>query len=349
MIGHSSLTVFKIAVANLVIALLLFTVIEGVLRLRGHRPYSLEETRPTILVTPGGKFFQKDVLLGYRHLPGHFNIELQDGFSFQAMHDSTTLRVTAPLDMAETSGKPEIWLFGCSFTYGWSVSDEQTFPWILQQKYPQFKFVNFGVNGYGTIHTYLGLKTALSEYRKPSLIIVNHADFHMERNTFSFQRRKSVIRWNFLGKLNQPYVKSTKGDSLEIMYSEPEYSPWKLSTIFCSVHRLQDMVENIIDRKDLGIEATTVLLKRSITLSRENDVDVIITNVGSDTAFVSSLCKEMDVPFVDISVDREDARFNNRPYDSHPNALAHKVYAAKLDSFFVSNNILGNILRIRKE
>jgi hypothetical protein len=119
---------------------------EIVLRVAGYKPWQIENV--DVAVEPKGNFFTKDAELGYKHLPGKFKVTLNGNYSFKATHLNNSLRVTHPLNTYnQSSKKPEIWIFGCSFTYGWSLNDSETYPWLMQEKLPNYEIVNFGVNG----------------------------------------------------------------------------------------------------------------------------------------------------------------------------------------------------------
>src|SRR5262245_33331422 len=109
---------------------------EGFLRLRGAQPWSVGNIR--IRFEPGGTFYKLHPTLGYTHLPGVHTVTLEDGFAWVATHMENDLRVTHPLNSYDPSStKEEIWVFGDSFTHGWSLNDFETFPWLLQQRLPQ--------------------------------------------------------------------------------------------------------------------------------------------------------------------------------------------------------------------
>jgi hypothetical protein len=122
---------------------------EGLVRLAGIEPWVVEDIH--IGVTPGGRFYTPHPALGYTHLPGAFVVTLPNGYAFRVTHLPNTFRVTYPLATdAHARSKPEIWLFGCSFTHGWSLNDEETYPWVLQERLPMYEVVNYGAWRCGT-------------------------------------------------------------------------------------------------------------------------------------------------------------------------------------------------------
>ena len=173
----------------LIIVSLVFS--EVLLRILKYAPWTLWSIN--VSVEPGNKFFIKHHTLGYTHLPGKFKVTLNDtSYSFNVTNLSNTLSITHPLNTYPADPrKKEIWIFGCSITQGWSVNDEDTYPWIVQENLPNYEVVNFGVGGYGTLHSLIQLQEALKERKKPELVVLAYGSCHDARNTFSRKRRKS--------------------------------------------------------------------------------------------------------------------------------------------------------------
>lgn len=323
----------KIILSNSIILLVFLCIIEIGFRIHGHETYPGKI--PDIAVVPDGKYFQEDSILGYKHRAGEYDITLKKEYGFSTHHDSNTLRLTSQLAENTSILKPSIWIFGCSFTHGWSINDHETFPWILQSKLDDFTITNWGVSGYGTVHFYLQFKEALKKRKKPNMIIINHADFHFERNSFSFQRRRNVSKWNFLGDLHQPYCTLDNNEKMHIQYANKEYNSWWLSKYSTLAYYFQIRYESYVDGKNKENEKiiTSMLLDKIISLAKENEIETIITNIGSDPEFIQKYAKKKTVPFVDISVDIKESKYNNLPYDAHPNSTSNIIYTDKLYSF----------------
>ena len=55
-------------------------------------------------------------------------------------------------------------------------------------------------------------------------------------------------------------------------------------------------------------------------------------------------CRSHGIPAVDISVALDQEGMTNKPFDPHPNAKAHRIYAEKLTNYLVEalNLYAGN-------
>jgi len=84
--------------------------------------------------------------------------------------------------------------------------DEETYPWVLQQQFPEYEVVNFGVSD--TAPSTLSCSPPRASKRgAPRWRLLAYADFHDERNTFLRNRQKGDRPWNKLGPLVQPYAR----------------------------------------------------------------------------------------------------------------------------------------------
>ena len=210
---------------------------EVVLRAIGVRPW--QEPEVSLQVVPGGKLDRLHPTLGYTHLPGRYVVTLGSGYSFRMTHLPNTLRITRPLESyADTERKEGIWIFGCSYTHGWSNNDEVTYPWLLQERFPQYDIVNFGAGGYATTQALLQFREALKT-ATPRVVILAYAGFHDQRNTFARIHRKSVARWNKLGPFRHPYARLDRQGKLHHGFADVDYSEFPLVRYSALAHYIE--------------------------------------------------------------------------------------------------------------
>jgi hypothetical protein len=306
---------------------------EVVLRAGGFTPWSGEDAASSsIHVEPGERFFQPHPVLGYTHIPGKFVVTLGSGekrLHFNVTHLADTLRITRPAGSEQsTAARDEIWIFGCSLTHGWSVNDEETYPSLLQERFPDLNVVNFGVSGYGTVHSLLQFREALKR-KTPKVALLAYADFHDERNTFSRTRRKAVAPWNRLGPLVQPYARLDASDQLQYFQADVEYSEFPLMRHLAFSHFLETSYDRL-ERKWLRSHAVSEALVREMArLAREQKIHFIVANIAGPSSL--TLPEQAGISVIDIAVDFARPENTNMPFDPHPSALAHREYAARLE------------------
>jgi len=303
---------------------------EAVLRFKGILPWRYFEVATQ--VDPGGKFFKKHETLGYSHIPGPFEVTLGTGYTFNVTHLPNTLRITHPTDDRQgTNRKGEIWIFGCSYTYGWSINDDETYPWLLQERFPEYDVINFGVNGYGTIHSLLQLRDALRT-KAPEIIVLAYSESHDARNTFARVRRKAIAPWNRLGPLQQPYARMADDGGLQHFVGEVEYEVFPLMRYSALAH-YAEIRFNRLEVKWLHSRAVSeALVTQMAQLAKEHEVTFIIANIVGEHS-LTDYAEENGIPAIDISVDLLLPENSNRPHDAHPSALANQIYADRLGDF----------------
>ena len=78
---------------------------------------------------------------------------------------------------------PELIAAGCSFTFGHGLNDQDTWPWLLQEKLPNYHVVNAGCMGYGTDQALLAAERAVRQHpTQTAAVIFGFGDFQIERN-----------------------------------------------------------------------------------------------------------------------------------------------------------------------
>ncbi len=307
---------------------------EGTLRWKGVRPWRVFPLG--IEVRPGGHFFTSDSLLGYTHLPGQFQVTLHGRYRFTVRHLPNTLRATHPPESPRENQKPELWIMGCSFTYGWSVNDEQSYPWLLQAEFPQYEVVNYGVNGYGTIHSLLQLRRDLAAGRIPRIVIIGYAGFHDQRNTFTRLRRKEVAPWTKLGSLRQPVARLGKDGNLGISYSDVNYHEFPFMRLSALSHYLEEKYNAYEDRRAQSHRVSEAIIREIANLSRIHHFALIVAGLDRfswQNQAMLNFARVQGIRALDVSVDLSAPENTNRPYDPHPSALAHRHFADRLAGF----------------
>ena len=317
--------------------------VELILRWQGYRPWQVAPVAVT--VEPGGRFFTRQPTLGYTHLPGEFQVTLLDGYQFTVTHTADTLRITHPLDTYGVGpAKDEIWIFGCSFTHGWTLNDEETYPWLLQAQFPEVEVVNFGVSGYGTLQSFLQFQEALTSRPKPRLVILAYASFHDQRNTLLRLRSKEIVPWNKLGPIVQPYATLDGNGALAYTMAEMTYREWPLMRYSA----LANLVETTYDYKVEDTfyhshQVTQAIIREFHQLAQTHGIELVVVGLLADrlTADTLAFSQAEGIPAADISVDLSIPANRNWPHDPHPSPAANRQYAQKLGVFLVGQFLPG--------
>lgn len=318
----------------LILTALLAVTAETVLRFRGFQPWQLSDF--PLKVTPGGKLYNLHPTLGYVHIPGDFTVTLRDGYSFHLTHLPNTLRITHPLvTYNQPRPRKEIWIFGCSFTHGWSLNNHETYPWLLQERFPEYEMVNFGVGSYGTIHSLIQLREALQTGRVPAIIILAYAGFHEERNVFLRNEQKVVAPFYKLGPGVHPYARLKADGKLSYQVTDIKYRQFPLMGYSALSHFLEQ-VYNKFEANYYHIRQVSEALVLEIAGTAQKS-EIPFVGVGitasAGTRKMLLLLQQHGFKAVDISVDLHNLQNTNYPHDGHPNAATNRQYADKLEAF----------------
>jgi hypothetical protein len=309
-------------------------------RARGYRPFDPGDV--SIRVEPGGLYQTFDPRLGYRHLPGRFDVTFDNGDRWTATFAADALRVTRPPASVPEDDGPQIWVLGCSFVEGWGLDDADTFPWKLQQRLPGWNVRNFGVGGYGTLQSLLQFREAIGRGERPRVAVLAYGSFHDERNTRLRRWRKATLPYGRLGPLAQPYARLRSDGGLAIAFDEG--SAW---THWPSRHSaLAQWVDEAWSRaEDERYRSHAVSERLVAELAREaaaHDVGFVLAAIMGDPETLAMLehGERIGVPAVDLSVDLGRPGYAIR-YDGHPSARATAAYAQKLEAFLRGSGLLA--------
>ena len=125
--------------------------LEATLHLLGYLPAHVDERKSLMVFTPDS-FLAKDDVLGWRLGRGEF-----EAFSNNIFVSKSTVGPEGSRITSNGTGTPppkpgkKIYLFGCSFTFGSSVSDSGNYPYYLQALLPDHDVRNMGVPAYSPV------------------------------------------------------------------------------------------------------------------------------------------------------------------------------------------------------
>jgi non-ribosomal peptide synthetase component F len=178
----------------------------GELLARWIVPQPTQDRPLAVEVSPGGRLFEADEDVGYRLLPGVFRVKIAHGGVFSVTHLPNSRRATTAAATPPEAAHA-VWIFGCSFTYGWGVNDADTYPWQLQRDRPHLAVSNFGVPGFSTVQSLLQLRAALQREPPPEIVVLGYASFHAQRNVLDPGYRATLSAVNRLGIASYPFAR----------------------------------------------------------------------------------------------------------------------------------------------
>lgn len=312
---------------------------ELALRIAGYRAFN--NVGYTIISAPKNNLIA-DENMGLKLRPGSFDVTINDSLKYTASHSADGIRSKHLLD--QSNSLPKIFLFGCSFTYGMGVNDDEVLSYHLQNKLSNHCLYNFGVPGYGNVQGWLKLNELVQRNIIPDVVVFNFADFHMERNVLAPNYRQSLMMGyqrssdsleSSMDLSKFPYI-TTVQDSLIIRHESWDdlYDNWSGRETFALVNFLQTRA-NKSTSDAIQISKMNLLLFKEIKKFCDSHGIILlvvgITKSTLTTDFLKALNQE-DIITSDAGLNFELPEWSNLPYDSHPNAKAHKVLADRIYS-----------------
>jgi hypothetical protein len=331
-----SLIVFSI----FIIALLLLS--ELILRKKGLSPWIIHA--PFSSIEPPGRFNLPDAELGYLPRSGASRITIPGPYTFTMTHLSSGFRITHPLDTYPAKSKPEIWIFGCSFTHGWSLNDEQTYAWVLQEKLPAYAVANYGIGAGSSVQSLIQLRKNFAKGQKPDVVILAYASMHDVRNTVTrgWMKLRMTGSVGYIPRtLSLPYMRWSADKLPKISYIPVDYRGVTLLQHSALANFLDDKYNEMLEPTYHSHEVSKAIIAEFARLCSEKGITFVVAGIVSDPATTEMLnyCRSVGIMTVDISVDLNVKENTNFPYDRHPSAIANQQYALKLYSFLCNKLI----------
>jgi hypothetical protein len=179
---------------------------EGLLRLGGVAPWPTPPPSEAAMYEP-------DPELGWRHRPGEHH---QPPYA----PEGTPITTTFLADGSRLTGPPPaspagtILLVGDSFTVGWAVSDDETYAWRLQARFPHAAVVNRAAAGYGTLQALIVLERTLPRLPRPAIVLYGFLGHHEERNVATADWLEILATQSASGNTHVPYATLGPDDTL---------------------------------------------------------------------------------------------------------------------------------------
>lgn len=304
---------------------LLFSLLlgEGALRLLGRKPwtYSDRDLREPTLHDP-------DLALGWKNKPGVYDLppyrpgDRDSRVTF--LNDGS--RATG---IANLVGQDKVTVVGCSVTEGWGLSDEQTYPWKLQDKFPTVKIINYGTAAYGTLQSLLRLERMFSEFQHPKMVLYGFITQHESRNVAMYNWMRGLAQYSKRGHVAVPFV--TIDEKGELQRHPPEKYPiWPLSERLATVSAVRDLYMRLMTRRRAfqARTATQKLILEMNELCHSNDTRFAVAILLAEDAEKSEYARflgDHDVPFIDCAFPLTPEM--QVPGEGHPNGAMNTLWA----------------------
>ncbi len=314
----------------LVVVLLTLPCAEIAVRILGWKPYKNSDY--AVEVTPK-YWLSGDSLLGFLPNTGSYDITLNDAIHFSVTHDASNRRtIVAP------KGEDTVIVFGCSFTYGYGVNDDDIFVNQLQKHFPEQHYINYAVPGYGTAQALIQLQTLIDKGKIPDKAMLVFSEVHPERNALAKSYRQALkIGFSHSNEAVEDIMKNARipyrvlgSESMKFCEWETLYSHWPGRESFALVHALQTTFQRGMEEEAM-VAITAEMLDDFVALCIENKIEPIVVNLD-DRKFndhYPDITKEKTT-LIHVGFDFHDPKITLYPHDTHPNIQGHTEISKKI-------------------
>lgn len=278
-----------------------------------------------------------DQRLGYTTHRGRYKV------AFTAAGKTYRFNFTAPQDGVRLTNHfrknsdRSIYVFGDSIILGWGNNDEQTMPWLLQGKFPDYNVINLAQNGYGNTHSVIQYKMIENNVGSNDVVILGYGEFYLIRNYGA----PSFVR--MISRGVEQRLADPEGFA-DVRYPVARLGPNGELTIDY-IKLLCKKNAGYCDGKDPDyssmVEATKPILQFFSTVKAK----VILAYIsGPDNDPVIKYAREIGLPVADIRIDKRSPEWSDfGEFDSHPSQVAQYNYYQKLAAALIEQKILTDL------
>ena len=241
---------------------------ELIVRLFGYDPWMLivaGELRATVTM------FDKDV--GWKNKPGAY--QFRNG-AITVTIDQNGARSTGTSDekVART-----VTLIGDSVMFGYGLSDQKTFGWKLQARYPHVRVLNFASPGYSTLQSFLLLqKLYQHDIPADSMIILAFGNYMAARDIADASWVELLSHTTPGANVELPYAELDSSGALVTHSPSPYWPGWPLRNYLGMVRVAEELMKRLesLPRIPQQYRVSMLLLKRILALVNEHNGKLLV-------------------------------------------------------------------------
>lgn len=255
--------------------------------------------------------FRPDPVIGWSLTPGHaVRVKFRDNVVQTIDADGWRTVPERP------SVGHRLAVYGCSFTYGTGLLDEETYCAVLQRQMPDVQILNRGIGGHGTVQNLLQFRRDIADGTVDAAVFTIIED-HRFRNIAHPRRMRQYLaaEWYKLGVEHVPVCRMTANGEIEVHYVplwQPAIRDADFDIFLPDIYMINNATLAVLDlvrstAQQANIPLHFVLLDRRDPVFNEKVLERFPTTVDTST--------------------RADRNHTFLPMDIHPNMQANRIFA----------------------
>jgi hypothetical protein len=305
---------------------------EGVLRLAGVKPRTPQINRffaegvETTWSVP-------DAELGWTNRPGQSR-SVEQGAALMTFWDHAR-RASRP-DPEPRAGIP-VMIIGGSNAQAYGVRDDESFAWLLAERFPRLWIENFGNGGYGTVQAMLLAERVLGTFYEgvpPGLVLLGFDDSHAMRNVADQSWILSIS--DSQGRyVAPPHYRMTRSNQFDFRpFTTIGWWPLEQGSAGITVVHTAWLRNVAYDTSAQAVPVTRWVLSRLAGELKARGIEFAAVTLEDRSGTAGAIFADAAFPHVDCSgPERADPAHYLLDGGSHPNARLHAHYAACIATF----------------
>lgn len=214
--------------------------------------------------------FQYDAEMGWKNA---FNIDVKPEFQGRIRTNSVGMRNDQDFTEKPAPGRPRLMIVGDSYSFGFGVSNEETYAYELARLMPNWDVMNLAVSATGTDQHYL-MYERLGQKYQPDIVLLGFYVLDYNRNTYTFRDYAKPMfvprRDGSLDLTNVPVIKPE--DLIEEYRSEKKHiGGWHYSYFFAFIKQeLTDRIKRDRSPDSLARRTLSGIMQKFAELVRDN-------------------------------------------------------------------------------
>lgn len=258
--------------------------------------------------------FVYDANMGWKNAPNLHVVPENHG---SVRTNAAGMRNDEDFSLTPTPGKPRLMIVGDSYSFGFGVSNEESYAYHLANAMPNWEVLNLAVSATGTDQHYLMYERVGEQY-KPNIVLLGFYVLDYNRNTYSFRDyAKPMYVPNADGSLSLTHVPVPAPEQLIQQYrsGEKTIGGWHYSYLLASMKQiLTDRVKRDRGPNSLARRTLSGIMEKFAKRVRSNGatpvwvvfpIDDILENEVSKYAEISdfsiSEAKRLGMPVLDLT------------------------------------------------
>ena len=278
---------------------------------------------------PENKVMEQDSELGWIPRAGIFRPVLRDGSQITITINSDRTRKTSN---KEIEASKKLIVLGDSVIFGYGVNDEDSMWWLVQERLPNIKVMNYSVAGYGILQNLLRFKREFNNVDLTgSIVVIGHGEYLIPRDIADPTWIESISEFTEKHNLNMPYADLDNNNQLKIVTNEQYYLELPLRDNLASMRIFEILLSSLKAKNRLAraSDISQLVVTELVREIKKTGATPILFLRRTETAepLINKAAIINGIKIIRCLDTRQEDPAYQLPGDSHPGSLVNRSWA----------------------